>query len=93
MIHPSPSDLIDDPLDPPEPEMDPSRHNPRWLCINCGDLALLDLGGRCRNCRPERVLTFSEVCARVVSGERGAGGGREKMEDWLNGLSRNVYRV
>lgn len=68
MIHPSPSDIIDDSRELPEP--DPPRFDPRWLCANCGDLALLDLGGRCRNCRPERVLTFSEVAARVVSGER-----------------------
>lgn len=68
MIHPSPSDIIDDPREPPEP--DPPRYDPRWICYLCGDLALLDLGGRCRNCRPEQVLTFSEVAARVVSGER-----------------------
>lgn len=79
MIHPSPSDIIDDLRDPPEPELDPPRYDPRWLCYLCGDLALLDLGGRCRNCRPERVLAFSEVCARVVSGERVMAGRRWRV--------------
>lgn len=54
--------------DLPSPEPDPPRFDPRWLCYLCGDLALLDQGGRCRNCRPERSESFMEICTRAFTG-------------------------
>lgn len=42
----------------------------RWVCWKCGVLALLDDAGLCRYCWNESVLTFSEVAARALMGER-----------------------
>lgn len=45
----------------------------RWRCKSCGRLTLLDGDDLCRHCWSESVLTFSEVAARVVSGEKNDG--------------------
>ena len=42
----------------------------RWHCAQCGSLALLDSNDLCRHCWREPVLTFSEVAARALTGER-----------------------
>lgn len=45
-----------------------SAIDPRWICYLCGDLALLNESGVCRQCQPERALTLAELAARVMTG-------------------------
>lgn len=52
-------------LDDYRPALD---YDARWICILCGDLALLNESGVCRHCQPERVLTLAELAARVMTG-------------------------
>ena len=65
-LDPEPVESVE-PIDlPPLPE--PRDH--RWHCAHCGGLALLDEDDLCRHCWNESVLTFSEVAARALTGER-----------------------
>lgn len=41
----------------------------RWLCCNCGDLDYLDDDELCRECKPEPVAEFAEICCRALCGE------------------------
>lgn len=50
---------------PPLPEPSDTRRR----CRHCGNLTLLDSDDLCSHCRGESVLTFSEVAARVLTGE------------------------
>lgn len=40
----------------------------RWICWKCGDMDHLNDDGLCRDCKPERVMELSVLCARVQSG-------------------------
>lgn len=44
------------------------NYDSRWICWRCGDLDYLNEEGLCRECAPEPVLEFVEVCMRVLTG-------------------------
>lgn len=48
----------------------PAILDPCWICPRCGcvDLGMSD-DELCRQCQPERVLTFAELAARALTGE------------------------
>lgn len=44
------------------------KDDPRWVCSHCGDLALVNYQGLCRDCQPESTATFVEVCMAAAVG-------------------------